>query len=264
MESVQSFKNYFLFETKVGSFYQDELNPKFWTKKVSKDKTKEKWVLDPIIRKKLLKIGEEFYAELKDVVGKTPIKDIQLTGSLANYNWTDLSDLDVHVLVDFDKIKAPRKTIETAGEGVKALWGIRHDIKMRGHDVEVFLQDSDERHHITGLFSLKENKWIKKPQFDPPKVDEDDVNKKAEGISKEISALEDRLVSSTSLPRDARNLFKRAKTLKKKISKMRKEGLAKGGEFSVGNLAFKKLRNEGYIGKLIDVISLAYDRIYTE
>jgi hypothetical protein len=45
---------------------------------------------------------------------------------------------------------------------------------------------------------------------------------------------------------------------------MRKEGLEKKGEFSVGNLAFKKLRNDGYIGKLIDVMSQAYDRIYSE
>jgi hypothetical protein len=45
---------------------------------------------------------------------------------------------------------------------------------------------------------------------------------------------------------------------------MRQEGLEKGGEFSVGNLAFKKLRNDGYIGKLVDIVSEAYDKIYTE
>ena len=264
METVKTFQDYFLFEKQVNAFYQDELNPKFWTKRSSKDGTKEKWVLDPLVRKKLLKIGQEFYEKLDDVVGKTPIYDIQLTGSLANYNWTDLSDLDVHVLVDFDKIKAPRKVIEAAGGGAKFIWNARHEIKLRGHDVEVFLQDSDERHHITGLFSLENNQWIKKPQFDPPKVDEDDVNKKAEGIANEISSLESKLISSHSLPKDSRNLFRRAKTLKKKISKMRKEGLDKKGEFSVGNLAFKKLRNDGYIGKLIDIMSRAYDRIYSE
>ena len=264
MESVKSFRNYFIFESQVGAFYQDELNPKFWTKRVSKDGTQEKWALDPIIRKKLLKIGEEFYESLKDVVGKVPIYDIQLTGSIANYNWTDLSDLDIHVLVDFDKIDAPKKVVESASEGAKFVWNTRHDIKMRGHDVEVYLQDSDERHHITGLYSLKDNKWIKKPQFDPPKVDEDDVYKKADLLAKEISNLEGKLVKAHSLPREARNLYKRAKSIKKKISKMRKEGLQGKGEFSVGNLAFKKLRNDGYIGKLIDLMSQAYDRIYTE
>ena len=46
--------------------------------------------------------------------------------------------------------------------------------------------------------------------------------------------------------------------------KLRKEGLNKDGEFSIGNLTFKKLRNDGYIEKLIDVNSKSYDKIYTE
>jgi len=135
---------------------------------------------------------------------------------------------------------------------------------MRGHDVEVFLQDAKNPHHITGLFSLLNNEWVKKPKFDPPTVDEDDVDKKADSIAYQIKELENKLITSTALPKDAKSLFKRAKTLKKKISKMRQEGLEKGGEFSVGNLAFKKLRNDGYIGKLIDIVSEAYDKIYTE
>ena len=81
MESVKSYKNYFLFEKQVNAFYNDELSPKFWTERVSKDGEKVDWILDPIIRKKLLKIGEEFYEKCDDIVGKTPIYDVQLTGS---------------------------------------------------------------------------------------------------------------------------------------------------------------------------------------
>jgi hypothetical protein len=33
---------------------------------------------------------------------------------------------------------------------------------------------------------------------------------------------------------------------------------------AIGNLVFKKLRNDGYIEKLIDTISKSYDKIYTE
>lgn len=264
MDKVISFKNYLLLEKQVSPFYNDELNSKFWTKRATKDGSREKWVLDPSIRKKLLKIGEEFYSSVDDIVGKVPIYDVQLIGSLANYNWTNLSDLDVHVLVDFDKIDAPDKLIESAAEGAKFLWNMRHNIKMRGHDVEIYLQDAKERSHITGVFSLKNNEWVKKPKFDPPKVDETQVTKKAEGIAREINILESKLLTASSLPKDARNLYKRAKTLKKKVSKMRKEGLENGGEFSTGNLAFKKLRNDGYIMKLIDVISQSYDRIYSE
>ena len=34
---------------------------------------------------------------------------------------------------------------------------------------------------------------------------------------------------------------------------LRKNGLAKSGEYSNGNLTFKKLRSEGYIKQLIDL-----------
>ncbi len=45
---------------------------------------------------------------------------------------------------------------------------------------------------------------------------------------------------------------------------MRKRGLAREGEFSIENLAFKVLRNTEVIGDLIDLISSSYDKIYTE
>jgi hypothetical protein len=264
VELVKSFENYFLLEKQISAFYNDELNPKFWTKKVSKSGTDEKWVLDPIIRKKLLNIGEDFYDKFEDIIGKTPIVDIQLTGSLANYNYTKFSDLDVHVLIDFNKIDAPKKVLKAAVDGVRFVWNVRHDIKMRGHDVELYLQDSKEPHTSSGLFSLKDNKWVKKPKFELPEVDKDDVDKKIEGIKQDINQFESKLISSTKIPSDAKELYKRANALKEKIHKMRKEGLEKGGEFSVGNLAFKGLRNDGYIEKLIDIISEAYDKIYTE
>lgn len=263
MDPVKSFDQYLILENQVSSFYNDELNPKFWTKKISKDGKKEKWVFDPLIRKKLIKIAEEFYEKFESTIGKIPILDIQLTGSLANFNYTDLSDLDVHVLIDFDKIKAPNKIVKSSVDGIRFVWNMRHDIKMRGHDVELYLQDSKEPHTASGLFSLKNNEWVRKPKFDPPSVDEDDVHKKFDGIAQDINQFESKLLH-TSEPKESRSLFKRAEALKEKIHKMRKEGLEKNGEFSVGNLAFKKLRNDGYIEKLINVISEAYDKIYSE
>ena len=43
------------------------------------------------------------------------------------------------------------------------------------------------------------------------------------------------------------------KTVKDKLKKFRQNGLDKGGEFSYENLAFKLLRRNGYIGKLLDI-----------
>jgi predicted nucleotidyltransferase len=259
-----NFKEY-LTEKKVNEFYNDELNPKFWTKKIKKDGSIE-WELDRSVRRKLLKIADDFYSKFEDTIGKPKIVDVQLTGSLANYNYTKYSDLDVHVLIDFDKIDAPKKVLNTAIHGIKFIWNLRHDIKIRGHEVEAYMEDlnSDEPLVSSGLYSLKDGEWITKPVFDPPIVNPVDVQNKFESIASDIDKLEQKLIKNTKLDKDAKLLFERAGKLKNKIMKMRKEGLSKEGEFSVGNLAFKKLRNKGYIEKLIDTISLAYDKIYSE
>ena len=51
--------------------------------------------------------------------------------------------------------------------------------------------------------------------------------------------------------------------IRKKISRMRKDSLDKDGEFGVGNLAFKSLRNSGHIGRIIDLDSKLYDMQFT-
>ena len=50
------------------------------------------------------------------------------------------------------------------------------------------------------------------------------------------------------------------KHIKDKIAKMRKNGLEATGEFGVENLAFKVLRNLGYIEKLITAYHQTQDR----
>lgn len=255
--------NEFISEGRISEFYNDELNPKFWTKKKNQ-KGETEWVLDRNVRKKLLIIAKDFYSKFEDTIGKPKIVDIQLTGSLSNYNYTKYSDLDVHVLVDFDKIDAPKKVLKSAIDGIRFIWNLRHDIRIRGHEVETYMQDSEEPHVASGLYSLMDDEWIKKPTFDPPSVDPADVDKKYEGIASDINKFEEKLVKQNTTPSNAKELYEKAGKLKEKIMKMRKEGLQKEGEFSVGNLAFKKLRNEGYIEKLIDTISQAYDKIYSE
>jgi len=263
VNTVKDFKDFSINEKKIGSFYNDELNPKFWDRYKKKD-GEVKWVFDSLVRKKLLKIAKDFYEKFDDILGTTPIDDIQLTGSSANYTYTSKSDLDIHVLIDLNKIKAPKKVTKAAVDGVRFIWNLRHDIVMRGHDVELYIQDTKEPHVASGLYSLKENKWIKKPKFNPPDIDDQDVNKKFEGIVSDLNKLESKLILIPDLPKDAKELYDRLLKLKEKIQKMRKEGLSDGGELSIGNLAFKKLRNEGYIEKLIDLASKAYSRIYSE
>jgi len=233
-------------------FYKSQLNPSFWKENQ----------FDPNIREKLLKIANEMYASLNL---DAPIKDIQLTGSLANYNWTDKSDLDVHILIDFKDIDENIDLVKKAIDGLRFIWNLRHNIVIRKHDVELYVQDFNEPHVASGLFSLLNNEWIKVSKNNPPDLDLNDVEKKFYGIVNDIDQLENLLGSSSiTQDKDPDELYRHALKIKDKMLRARREGLAREGEFSVENLVFKKLRNEGYIEKIINLISRSYEKIYNE
>jgi predicted nucleotidyltransferase len=232
-------------------FYKNELNPSFW----------KEGSFDPEVRKKLLKIASDFYEALKI---PAPIKDIQLTGSLANYNWTDKSDLDVHVLIEFSDIDENTDLVKKALDGARFMWNLRHKVKIKGYEVELYIQDINEPHTASGLFSLQNNEWIRVPKYNPPEIDYKDVDKKFQGYVSEIHEMENLLATSNFSSVSPEEIYQHSVKLKKKILEMRKEGLSKSGEFSVENLTFKKLRNEGYIEKIIELISKAYTNMYNE
>lgn len=230
-------------------YYHDRLNPKFWIG----------WKFDPIIREKLLKIVEGFLRGPGLVID---VEDIQLTGSLANYNYNEYSDLDVHLLVDFAKM-GKSKIVKAALDGKRFVWNLRHDIMIKGHEVELYFQDVHEPHVASGLFSLSNDKWLKKPHPSHPEIDPKDVAKKAEGLSELINKMSEMVSSVACSGPNARRCYQKASRLKTKIREMRKRGLHREGEFSVENLAFKRLRNSGAIKKLISVVSKSYSNIFT-
>ena len=125
-----------------GQFYQDELNPIVWQGEE----------INPEIRTKLLQIAHDFYADLKI---SAPIEDIQLTGSLANYNWTEYSDFDVHVIMDLSKINDDVELVKIAMEGLKTVWNQRHPVSINGYDVELYAQDINQLLGIRPLFFTK-------------------------------------------------------------------------------------------------------------
>jgi len=253
----------FLSEGRINPFYSDELNPDIWTR--DKDKGKYKWVLDEPIRKKLLEIGEDFFSKYREIFGEREYSDIVLTGSLANYNYTEFSDFDVHIMMDLKGIDDDHPEIlNEAIQGIRFRWNLRHDIKIKGYDVELFLQSLDDPDASTAKYSLLNNSWIKYPKYDVPSVDEIELERKYLSYVYEIDQLETKLIHGSILPSNSKELYRRAKKLKEKIQKMRGDSLKKEGEFSLGNLTFKKLRSGGYIEKLINIITKSYDKIFTD
>jgi hypothetical protein len=243
-----SFKTYF----EESNYYNDTLHPQFW----------DEFEFKEDILKPILKIVDDF---VKDDAHISPemVEDVQLTGSLANYNYSEYSDLDVHILLDFADINKDEEIVKRALDGKRFIWNLRHDIKFNGHEVELYFQDIHEPHVASGLFSLSGNRWIKKPKYEKPEVDHEDVVKKANSFKKELDLLAD-VLDNISDEKEFSLINRRAKKLKEKIMRMRKEGLAGKGEFSVENLAFKTLRNDQTIARLNELIIKSYDLMFSK
>ncbi len=229
--------------------YHRDLSPKFW----------EDGKMDPEIRTKLLAIAGDFWNSLKLEV---PILDIQLTGSLANFNWNADSDLDIHIIIDFSQIDQNLELVRKALDGQRFMWNLRHPVVLRGHDVECYVQHKDEQHIASGLFSILKDKWIIVPSWNEPMIDEKDVNEKVRVIRSELKMIKQKLKSASG--ETAQVIYDYLDRLKKKIMTDRKEGLAKDGEFAVENIVFKELRRDGTIEEIIDLLSKTYSKIYSE
>ena len=206
--------------------YNNELSPKAWSGNR----------LRPEVRYKLLQTAKLFINYL-DIPGFR-VLDIVLTGSMANYNYTEYSDFDVHVVTKYADLQCD-DLAEAFYRAKKQLWNDQHDVIIRGHDVEMYVEDIEEPPVSAGIYSLLDNQWLKEPDYQVPEFDRSAVRIKVQDLIKQI----DVAVESADDPEDL-------KRISDKIREMRRAGLAKGGEFSVENLAFKVLRNKGYIDRL--------------
>lgn len=229
----------------IKSFYlQNTLNPKIW----------HNFKIDDEIRESLLKIANDYveHLELED----TEIDDIMLTGSNSNYNWSEYSDFDLHIIFDFEKINEDTTLVKKYLQTASKLWNEEHDLLIKGYEVEVYAQDINEPHVSSGEFSLLNNKWIKKPSKEDFEPDEELIKRKAGVLMDRIDDLE----IDFKYHFNYKDLSEKVKKLWKKIKGNRQKGLYKEGEFSIENLVFKLMRRNGYIGKLISLKSKIYDK----
>jgi hypothetical protein len=214
------------------------LNNKFW----------DGDVLRKEVREKLIEIGKALcdWAEIPN----SAIKDFIFVGGNANFNYTQFSDVDLHIVIDSEKIDDCPDFFEDYMKDKRELWSLTHDITIYGNDVEVSAQDVSHPYpKDQGVYSLLKDKWITPPsktQIDP---DDPQVSKKVEEYITQI----DNLINSNA---DIKIL----KKLKDKFREMRAAGIKKSGEYSIENLVFKELRNLGYIQKIKDYIDSRQDK----
>jgi hypothetical protein len=201
------------------------LNPKIWNDDV----------LDIEVAAKLEDIADAFQ---KFIGIDLNVVDYTITGSNANYTWTDYSDLDLHIIVK----GAPSEEARELFNAKKALWAEQHTITIKGLPVECYVQGEDEPHHSTGVYSIARGEWLVEPKKVKPTLDDAAIEAKKDAV---LAQIEQALLSKD---------LDRLRTVKDKITQMRKAGLERAGEWSVENLVFKILRNLGLIDQITEKI----------
>jgi len=209
---------------------QSTLNPKLW----------EGERLKKGIAHKLLRIATHFY-EFLELPDNVKILDVLLIGSNANYNWTETSDIDLHVVINYQAVNDNLLLVKNYMMAKKSIWNNNYPLKYKGMDIELYAQDWNDRlHSSVGQYSLMKSKWIKKPNSETISVDDEVIEAKAAPLEYEIENLK---ASDPQLEYKIKNILKR-------LYKMRQTGLEAEGEYSVENLAFKRLRNHGLVSRL--------------
>lgn len=204
------------------------LNSKIWN---------ENNKLKSDIREKLLEISKIF---LKKIETPIEIRQILLTGSLASYQWRPTSDFDLHIIVDI----IDEECIETADDYFKSkskIFNTEHDIFLKGYKVEINIKTEETLLEGKGVYDILTEEWIAYPKKATRMMEDPKVLEIAEKIKYEIDAAINNKAGIETL-----------KNIRNKLRNLRSEGLKEGGEYSVGNLAFKKLRHDEYIKKLYD------------
>jgi hypothetical protein len=211
---------------------QSTLNPKLW----------DGDCLLKGLHHKFIRIAKAFYDFLEI---DTPILDIILIGSNANYNWTEHSDIDLHVVIDYQAVNKNLHLVKNYMMAKKSIWNTNYPLTYKGMAIELYAQDwNDKLHSSVGQYSLVKAKWIKKPSSDIVSIDDDIIDEKARPIEYQIDALQE---TDPKLRVKIENILLRLRT-------MRQTGLEAEGEYSVENLAYKKIRNTGRLDRLKELL----------
>ena len=196
--------------------HHHELNPIIWDGNTMRTE----------VRHQLLKIAKNFIEFLE--VPNLKLKDVTLSGSSAGYNYSEYSDMDLHLVVNSNELFTAEKI----------QYNNTYDLTIKGIPVELYVQPAGQKHHSEGIFSVLDNKWLSEPEHKEPTVDPKDIKSKARSYSGKINSA----IRSGDIAQ--------CKETMEDLKRLRKAGLESNGEQSIENLAFKLLRARGQIDKL--------------
>jgi ribosomal protein L35AE/L33A len=222
-----------ILELDLGFEQHNELNPLLWQGEE----------LRPEVKITLLKIAKDFV----EYVGVPfEVKDLVLTGSQLGYYYTKHSDLDLHIIVDFNTVDCDREAAELF-DTKRLLYKKQYDISIRGVPVEVYIEDSNFP-AVSATYSLGDGGWRVKPDSQPQEIDTDEIVR----MSKIWSTVIGKAIESNDLETGRKVL--------KMLRNYRKLGLKHSGEYGIENLVYKTLRNSKIIEKLMKLIGDLHDQ----
>ena len=234
----------------ISSFdVKDELNPTIWDN--PDDPTNA--VMKEDIRLQLIEIANKFIEFLDyDIF----IQDITMTGSLSNYNWSEFSDIDLHIMYDFNESGNEKELYKDLFKLKKTLFNSTHDITVKGYEVELYVQDINEPHISTGVYSVLFNEWLVEPTKEEVNINKKIITDKVEQWEDIIDLVIDDVEESDD---DLETSLEKIQKVKDKLKKYRGCGLEKEGEYSYENLVFKYLCRS-----LVDNLALSGIVIFLE
>lgn len=201
------------------------------------------------VRNKLIEIANAFLEDLREQNIHIYPADIRLVGSNAGFDFTQHSDIDLHLVVDFELFSEDALLLQTALNISRLKFNDQYNITVRGIEVEVYAEDIKSATVSNGIYSIIQNRWIKYPQ---PEVDMSEyitpeIKDKA---SQWIALIEEVLELDPKESLSAENDLQRCEYLINRLYLMRKTGLETDGRLSEGNLIFKQVRNSGMLDAL--------------
>ena len=205
---------------------QKELNPKLWEdKKLKRD-----------VREAIIDIVSEF---MDNLIIPVEILDVRVVGSNASYNYTEYSDLDVHIISNLELVGSPTEIVQALYNSERSNFNRTHNIKIKGIDVELYVEDVNSSVTSNGIYSVIDDIWIKEPQMIKERSVKIDKKELRDLVNSVKSVLAD---GDSDDIKDCINM----------LYLMRKDSIAIDGEYGVGNLLFKEIRNRGLLSALKD------------
>lgn len=228
--------------------FKKQLNPKIW----------EDNKLKKNVRKRLIKIAKEFVKSTD--IEFIPV-DIVIVGSIASFNWSKYSDIDLHIITDFKSINDNTELVKNYLYSKKCEWNNDHrDLKIYGYDVELYAQDINEENESNGIYSVKYNHWIKIPSAKHKQLDKNTIKEIAAMYINKIEYY-NRKFDELSSDKAFLLLQSKVKYLYDLIIQGRKKSLPVEGEQATGNIIFKVLRRSGHLEMINKLKKKLFDKI---